>query len=462
LVSTRCEPVGEGLEVAQDGLREQLGVLAEASHHSPELTELFSVFAGAVAETLRADLAQILEYDEAGRSFVLRAGWGLPEELYGGARVPAGLLSQAGRALLDPWSRPVVLENRSLHHDYADDPLAVERGARSGIAVKVSYCGRDLGALVAYYRTPRAFCDDEIRFLSRAAGLLASGIVRLEREEEGTAWRSRAELLRAGAALLRVPAAGEALLTASVLAAVAGGAGGSRPIADWCLADALESNGSTPTLKRVAVDHAGGAAEHLREALSSALTSTAPHGSPRAVLARQPELVARTDAGFVATMARDPEHRRAIEEAKPYSYVCAPVMGRERLHGSLGFLRVEGGTPVPYDEGDLAACVEFAALVGAAIDAGLPRPDIQEARDAVRAHASPIEHLPTDPTDREREVLELIAAGHRLTDIERRLHIDYQTVRTHKRHLCQKLGVSTRSPTVSLIAEAKRRGWLAA
>ena len=462
MFSTRCGPVSDGREVAKDGLREQLGVLAEASHNSPGLKELFSAFAGAVAETLRADLAQILEYDEAGGSFVLRAGWGIPEELYGGARIPAGLLSQAGRALLDPRGRPVVLENFTLDHDYADDPLAVERGARSGVAVKVGSCGRDLGALAVYYRTPRAFSDHDVRFLSWAAGLLAAGIVRLAREEEATSWRSRAELLRAGAALLRVPAAGEALLAASVLAAVAGGAEGSRPIADWCLADALDSSGSMPTLKRVAVNHAGGVAEHLREAFSAALVPTAAHGTPRAVLTRQPELVARTDAAFVAAMARDPDHRRAMEEAKPHSYVCAPVMGRERLHGSLAFLRVESGTPVPYDDGDLAACAEFAALVGAAIDAGLPRPDIQEARDAVRAHASPIEHVPTVPTEREREVLELIAAGHRLTDIERRLHIDYQTVRTHKRHLCQKLGVSTGSPTVSLIAEAQRRGWLAA
>ena len=444
------------------GLREQLGALAEISHHSPGLPELLAAFADIVTRALRADLAQILEYDEAERSFVLRAGQGFPKELYDEARVPAGLLSQAGRALLDPGGRPVSLEDFSRHHDYADDALVTERGARSGVAVKVCAGGRDLGALAIYYRAPRGFPGDEVEFLSRAAGLLASGIVRLEREEEATAWRSRAELLRAGAALLRVPAAGEALLTAAVLAAVAGGAGGSRPIADWCLADALELGGSRPVLRRVAVDHTGGVAEHLREAFSAPLDPTASHGAPRAVLTRQPELVACTDAAFVAALARDPEHRRAIEEAKPYSYVCAPVMGRERLHGSLGFLRVESGTPVPYDEGDLAACVEFAALVGAAIDTGLPRPDIEEARDAVRAHASPIEHVPTDPTEREREVLELIAGGSRLTDVQSRLHIDYQTVRTHKRHLCQKLGISTKSPNVTLIAEARRRGWLAA
>jgi DNA-binding NarL/FixJ family response regulator len=137
-------------------------------------------------------------------------------------------------------------------------------------------------------------------------------------------------------------------------------------------------------------------------------------------------------------------------------------MGRDRFHGALGFLRVEAGTAVPYDDGDLAACAEFAALVGTAIDAGVPRPDIEEARNAVRAHATQLGHVLTDPTHREREVLELIAAGSRLTEVEASLHIDYQTVRTHKRHLCQKLGISTSSPNVRLIDEARRRGWLAA
>jgi len=161
-------------------------------------------------------------------------------------------------------------------------------------------------------------------------------------------------------------------------------------------------------------------------------------------------------------MARDPEHRRALEVLGPYSYICVPVVGRERFHGALGFLRVEAGTPVPYNGADLAACAEFATLVGAAIDVGMPRPDIEEARNAVRERAHPFDDVPTAPTEREREVLELIADGSRLTDIQSRLHIDYQTVRTHKRHLCQKLGISTRSPTVKLVAEARRRGWFAA
>ncbi|MDP9474274.1 MAG: GAF domain-containing protein [Actinomycetota bacterium] len=439
---------------------QQVRALAQASHHAPDRSELFDVCAATLAAALGADLVLILEYEAPEGRLALRNGRGLPEELYGRTYIPAGLLSQAGRALLDPSGRPVALEDFSRPHDWTDDPFVTGHGARSGGAVRVGAAGRTFGVLEAFYRKPRPLPREEVEFLAQAAGLLAAGLLRLECGEAAIAWRSRAELLRSGAALLRVPAGIDELLTAAVLAAVSGGAGGSRPLADWCLADALEPNGTAPKLRRVAVDHASGAPEHLQEAFSAPLAPTAPHGAPRAYATRQPELVRRTDEAFVSGVTNDPKRRRAVEEAGPFSYVCAPVQGRERFYGALGFLRVEDGTPVPYDDADLAACAEFAALVGAAIDAGLPNPDIEEARNAVNSFADPIEHVPTHPTDREREVLELIAEGKRLIDIQAILHIHYQTVRTHKRHLCQKLGISTRSPTVKLIAEARRRGWL--
>jgi GAF domain-containing protein len=451
-----------GAAGGRHSFNEQVGVLAQASHYAPNHPELFDAFADGVASALHADLLLILEHERLEGRFLLCSGRGFPEELYGKTHVPDGLLSQAGRALLDPAGQPVELDDFSIPHDWADDWLVTEHGGRGGVAVKVAAAGRAFGVLEVFYRAPRQLLREQIAFLDQAAGLLAAGLLRLEREEAAIAWRSRSELLRAGAALMRVPADLNDLLHAAVLSAVSGGAGGSRPIADWCLADVLESNGSVPKLRRAAVDRAGGAAPGLEEIFSTPLVPTACHGASRAYATRQPELVHRTDGAFVTVVARDPEHRSAVEELGPYSYVCAPIVGRERFYGALGFLRVETGTPVAYDEDDMAACAEFAALVGTAIDAGMPRPDIMEARDAMRAHATPMEHLPTDPTDREREVLELIAGGSRLTDIQSRLHIDYQTVRTHKRHLCQKLGISTKSPNVRLIAEARRHGWLAA
>lgn len=441
-------------------LDERVGRLAEASHHSLSCSGLFETFAANVADALTADLVLLLEYLPEESCFVVQAGRGFPDRLYGRERVPTGLLSQAGRAMLDPAGSPVALGDFSAPHEWADDGLLREHGARSGIVVKISTGARDFGTLGVFYRSARRFPSEEEGFLARAANLLGSGIGRLECGEAAVAWRSRAEILRAGAALLKVPAEADAFMSAAVLAAVSGGAGGSRPLADWCFADALEANGALPKLRRVAVDHAEGAAEKLEEAFSAPLEPTAPHGAPRAYATRRAELVKRTDPDFIAAVARDRGHREALEEARPYSYMCAPVLGRDRFHGALGFLRVETGTPRAYEEEDLEACAEFAALVGEAIDRSSPLPQIEEVRDEAREHATPPEVALTDPTRKEREVLDLIAEGKSVGEIKDTLYLSERTVRTHKMHLCQKLGIKPKHGAAKLIAEARRRGWI--
>lgn len=434
--------------------------LAEASHHAVSRAALFGAFAAGVANALSAELVQLLEYLPGEGRFVLRAGRGFPEDARDRTRVPAGLLSQAGRALLDPMGRPVELQDFSRPHEWADDELVSAHGARSGVVVKVKAGARDFGALGVFCRTPRPFSPEEVRFLLRAAALLGAGVERLDQEKAAIAWRSRAELLRTGAALLKVPAERDELLSAAVLAAVSGGVGGSRPIADWCFADALEANGARPKIARVAVDHAEGASSHIEQAFSVPLAPSASHGAPKAYATRQPELVGHTDAAFRSKIARDPAHHRALEEARPYSYMCVPVIGRERYYGSMSFLRVEDGTPIAYDEADVATCAEFASLVGAAIDAGQPRPDMEEARDAMRTHSGPAEIALSEPSDRERSVLELIAKGLNKNQISSTLCIAYSTVRTHRQHLCQKLGLPSNSSDITIITQAQRCGWL--
>ena len=57
-------------------------------------------------------------------------------------------------------------------------------------------------------------------------------------------------------------------------------------------------------------------------------------------------------------------------------------------------------------------------------------------------------------TDREREILNMIAAGKSLPDIAKELYLGVTTVKTHVQHLYEKLGVSDRAAAV---AEAMRR-----
>jgi two-component system nitrate/nitrite response regulator NarL len=58
-------------------------------------------------------------------------------------------------------------------------------------------------------------------------------------------------------------------------------------------------------------------------------------------------------------------------------------------------------------------------------------------------------------TDREQQILRLIAAGKSLPQIARELFLGVTTVKTHVQHLYEKLGVSDRAAAV---AEAMRRG----
>jgi two-component system, NarL family, response regulator NreC len=65
-----------------------------------------------------------------------------------------------------------------------------------------------------------------------------------------------------------------------------------------------------------------------------------------------------------------------------------------------------------------------------------------------------------DPlSDREREVLRLLALGHTNQEIAKRLYISVRTAETHRAHIMQKLGLQSRA---DLVAYALERGLLEA
>ncbi len=61
----------------------------------------------------------------------------------------------------------------------------------------------------------------------------------------------------------------------------------------------------------------------------------------------------------------------------------------------------------------------------------------------------------SDLSERETEVLRLIALGHTNAEIAAKLYISVRTVETHRAHIQQKLGVSTRA---ELVRSALSRG----
>lgn len=61
----------------------------------------------------------------------------------------------------------------------------------------------------------------------------------------------------------------------------------------------------------------------------------------------------------------------------------------------------------------------------------------------------------SDLSERETDVLRLIALGHTNAEIAEKLYISVRTVETHRAHIQQKLGVSSRA---ELVRSALSRG----
>ena len=109
--------------------------------------------------------------------------------------------------------------------------------------------------------------------------------------------------------------------------------------------------------------------------------------------------------------------------------------------GASGYLPKEAKRDEIVDA--VLACARGETVLPAELTAGL----VTEIR-VRRATDTPV------LTDREREILNMIAAGKSLPEIAKELYLGVTTVKTHVQHLYEKLGVSDRAAAV---AEAMRR-----
>lgn len=134
-----------------------------------------------------------------------------------------------------------------------------------------------------------------------------------------------------------------------------------------------------------------------------------------------------------------------MQEASPDTKIVVltmqkePAFARQALqHGVLGYVLKEAAD----DE-----------LVQAVRSAAVGETYLQPALGAKLA-AEP-ETPPSDLSERETDVLRLIALGHTNAEIAEQLYISVRTVETHRAHIQQKLGVSSRA---ELVRSALSRG----
>jgi two-component system, NarL family, response regulator NreC len=122
---------------------------------------------------------------------------------------------------------------------------------------------------------------------------------------------------------------------------------------------------------------------------------------------------------LVLSMQDDPRYVREAFEAGAVGYVLKEAVDTE----VIGAIRAVAGGE---------------RYVHPALGARLIAADAEERK---RAEEDPL-------SDREREVLRLLALGHTNQEIASRLYISVRTAETHRAHIMQKLGLSSRAELV--------------
>jgi PAS domain S-box-containing protein len=137
-------------------------------------------------------------------------------------------------------------------------------------------------------------------------------------------------------------------------------------IADWCTIDLLDDRGQ---IRRVAVAHADpekaawarGVGERYPVQLE------APSGVAAVLRTGRSELVPEITAEMLEKGARDPDHLRLIRQLAPVSYICVPMIARDRIIGALTLLTSEESRR-RYDEQDLTMAELLGRRVGLAVE----------------------------------------------------------------------------------------------
>jgi two-component system, NarL family, response regulator NreC len=110
-----------------------------------------------------------------------------------------------------------------------------------------------------------------------------------------------------------------------------------------------------------------------------------------------------------------------------------PAFAREAMRaGALGYVLKEAA------EAELVEAVRLAATGSTYLHPRL----------GARLAAEPSQSSNDDLTDREREVLKLIALGHTNSEVASQLYLSVRTVESHRAHIQQKLQLQTRAELV--------------
>lgn len=164
--------------------------------------------------------------------------------------------------------------------------------------------------------------------------------------------------------------------------------------------------------------------------------------------------------GSTLTEPSDLEAARRLRRATPESAIVV-LGGDSDATTTVGAIEAGAVAHVP----DVADAVDLVNTIRRVAegqdplkDALVARPElIERVVDTIREGVLTEARLPNPMTPREREILELVAAGRRNREIAEALAVSEQTVKNHVTAILDKLGVENRRGAVAV---AGRQGWL--
>lgn len=151
--------------------------LGEFALRERDLQKVLDYAALIVPSTLAVEFCKILELLPSHAEMLLRAGSGWKEGVVGETRIPAGLDSQAGYALLADF--PVVVTDLRSERRFQGPSLLREHGVVSGMTCIVRELdGSAWGVIGAHSSRRMVFTEDDMSFLIAVANILSNAIHR--------------------------------------------------------------------------------------------------------------------------------------------------------------------------------------------------------------------------------------------------------------------------------------------
>ncbi|MET0646229.1 MAG: PAS domain S-box protein [Pyrinomonadaceae bacterium] len=134
-------------------------------------------------------------------------------------------------------------------------------------------------------------------------------------------------------------------------------------MADCCLVDLVDGDGRP---RRVAAAHADPARQPLVERLRAFPPGPQSAGIPRVLRTGRPEVFTEVTEETIASLARDEEHARLLNELGLKSFITVPLVARGRTIGALTFSSTRATRR--YTEADVEYAQEIAARAALAIE----------------------------------------------------------------------------------------------